>query len=131
MHCPELLTTQVSQFLVWMMCVFGVKGWTVAGQATDLANGATTVPARNLGWIPVLLAGSDAEGTPYPGAVVSPYVQSAAGNGLAAPGSQLGGAPAGSGLGTQNLGASLVLWISDTSPTGAYLSTLTLTLISL
>ena len=36
----------------------------------------------------------------------------------------------GSGLGTQHFGADLTLWMPDTSPTGTYVSTLTLTLIS-
>jgi hypothetical protein len=36
----------------------------------------------------------------------------------------------GTGLGVQNVGASLRLWMPDTSSAGTYTSTLTLTLIS-
>jgi phosphate transport system substrate-binding protein len=106
-------------------------GWTLTGQATDFTNGAITISAKNLGWSPSLApSGSDAEGPPLAGPAVSPLLQSGSGTGLAAPGVVLASAPAGSGLGTQNVTANLVWWIPDDSPTGTYASTLTLTLIS-
>lgn len=105
-------------------------GWTVTGQATDFVNGSTTIQARNLGWMPALAAGGDAEGTVNAGAAVNPYLQTATSNGLAAPGTNLAQAPPSNGLGTKNLSAQLALWMPDTSPTGTYASTLTLTLIS-
>ncbi|GAA3247620.1 substrate-binding domain-containing protein [Dactylosporangium siamense] len=106
-------------------------GWTLTGQATDFVAGATTVSGANLGWIPELVTStSDAEGTPAAGPVVIPRMQVATSNGLADPGNTLASAPAGSGLGTQNVSAAMALWIPDTAPTGTYTSTLTLTLIS-
>lgn len=106
-------------------------GWTVSGQASDFVNGATTVTAKNLGWGPALVAaGSDAEGAVHAGAAINPQLQVAASNGLTSPGGNLAQAPATAGLGTQNLSAALSLWIPDTSPTGTYASTLTLTLVS-
>jgi hypothetical protein len=103
-------------------------GWTLTGQATDFTGG---IPAKNLGWTPALVAtGSDAEGVVTAGAAVASYLANIASNGLASPGSNLATTAAGNGLGTQNLSASLELRIPDTSPTGTYASTLTLTLVS-
>jgi ABC-type phosphate transport system substrate-binding protein len=105
-------------------------GWTLTGEATDFVNGGTTVPARDLGWTPQLVpAGSDAEGVLSPGPSIGPFLSTGFTNGLAMP-LELANAAPGNGLGTQNLGATLVLWMPDTSPTGTYASTLTLTLIS-
>ncbi|GAB3865642.1 hypothetical protein ACFPIJ_24995 [Dactylosporangium cerinum] len=106
-------------------------GWTLTGQASAFVNGTTTVSAVELGWAPQLqTTGSDAEGSVTPGPQVNPRMQQ--GNSLIGlqSGSVLGSASPGSGLGTQNLRADLTLWIPDTSPTGTYVSTLTLTLIS-
>ncbi|MET7402262.1 substrate-binding domain-containing protein, partial [Dactylosporangium sp. NPDC005572] len=105
-------------------------GWTVTGQATDLTNGAATVPARDVGWAPALVtAGSDAEGDPVAGPAVPPNLAAPASPGLATA-CLLATAPAGGGLGTQRLGAAMELWMPDTSPKGGYTGTLTLTLIS-
>jgi ABC-type phosphate transport system substrate-binding protein len=103
-------------------------GWTLTGQAADFA-GPVPVPATDLGWTPAL-AGGDAEGPPSAGPLVAPLLQSGTGSGLGQPGAVLAIAPAGTGLGDQNVGASLTWWIPDTSPTGTYTSILTLTLIS-
>ncbi|MEV6923167.1 substrate-binding domain-containing protein [Dactylosporangium sp. NPDC051485] len=108
----------------------GQPGWTLSGQSTDFVNGATTVSAAHFGWKPALVAaGSDAEGIPVAGPAIAPRMQVPGSLGLAGV-SLLAGAPGGSGLGTQHVGADMVLWIPDTSPTGTYTSTLTLTLIS-
>lgn len=105
-----------------------VPGWTVTGQASDFSGG---ISAKNLGWSPALVsAGSDAEGAVVAGPSISSILKVGSSNGLAAPGGDLGSAAPGNGLGTQNLGASLELRIPDTSPTGTYASTLTLTLVS-
>ncbi len=103
-------------------------GWTVSGQASDFSGG---ISAKNLGWFPSLVsAGSDAEGAVTAGSVISSILKNALSNGLASPGGNLASAASGNGLGTQNLAASLELRIPDTSPTGTYASTLTLTLVS-
>lgn len=108
-----------------------VPGWTLTGQATDFVNGATTVPARHLGWTPALVVpGSDAEGTPVAGPQARPALWQPSSTGLAEPGTVLARAPAGSGLGVQKVAADLVLWMPDTAPKGTYTATLTLTLIS-
>ncbi|MFG2043445.1 substrate-binding domain-containing protein [Dactylosporangium sp. NPDC048998] len=109
----------------------GQPGWTLTGQATDFVAGSTTISGEHFGWTPALIAaGSDAEGTPVAGPVVAPRMQVPASGGLAGPGGTLASSPAGSGLGTQRVGAGMLLWIPDTAPTGTYTSTLTLTLIS-
>ncbi|GAA2355030.1 substrate-binding domain-containing protein [Dactylosporangium salmoneum] len=108
----------------------GQPGWTLSGQSTDFVNGATTVSAAHFGWTPALVAaGSDAEGLPVAGPAIAPRMQVPDSLGLAGV-SMLAGAPGGSGLGTQHVRADMVLWIPDTSPTGTYTGTLTLTLIS-
>jgi ABC-type phosphate transport system substrate-binding protein len=108
----------------------GQPGWSISGQASDFHNGATVVGAENVGWAPRLVStGSDAEGTVTAGPVVAPHLQDPTSPGLSV-GSTLGTAGSGSGLGTQNVGATLQWWIPDTSPTGTYTATLTLTLIS-
>jgi hypothetical protein len=107
-------------------------GWTVTGQTADFTvpAGSTPVTARYLGWSPALVAtGSNAEGTVNAGGSTSPYLSTPASTGLSTPAS-LAKAGTGSGLGDQNLSAGLTLWIPDTSPTGSYTSTLTLTLVS-
>ncbi|MEV4509406.1 substrate-binding domain-containing protein [Dactylosporangium sp. NPDC049525] len=105
-------------------------GWTVTGQATDMVNGATTVAARNVGWSPTLVTtGSDAEGTVAPGATVPPALQDATSPGLSEAGVLARAAP-GTGLGVQQVGATMRLWMPDTSPKGHYTGMLTLTLIS-
>ncbi|GAA3191612.1 hypothetical protein GCM10010532_007800 [Dactylosporangium siamense] len=109
----------------------GMPGWTLVGQATDFVNGATAVPARNLGWTPALVGpGSDAEGSPTAGPPVTPALGQASSTGLAEPGTVLAAAPPGSGLGVQRVAADLALWMPDTSAKGTYTATLTLTLIS-
>jgi ABC-type phosphate transport system substrate-binding protein len=105
-------------------------GWTLTGEATDFVNGRTTVPANDLGWTPQLVpSGSDAEGVLSRGPSVGPFLSTGYTNGLATP-LELANAAPGNGLGTEQVGAELVLWVPDTSPTGTYASTLTLTLIS-
>jgi hypothetical protein len=107
----------------------GQTGWTLTGQASDFV-GPAQVSAKNLGWNPALVAaGSDAEGAVAAGPSVDSMFKTASSNGLSTA-NNLAKAPAGAGLGTQNLSAGLELRIPDTSPTGTYTSTLTLTLIS-
>jgi ABC-type phosphate transport system substrate-binding protein len=103
-------------------------GWTLTGQAADFT-GPAPISAANLGWTPAL-AGGDAEGSPSAGPAVAPLLSSGTGTGLGPPGTVLAFAPAGSGLGNQGIAANLTWWIPDTSPTGTYASTMTLTLIS-
>lgn len=105
------------------------SGWTVTGQAADFVNGGTTISAKNLGWTPVLNAGGDAEGTIGLGNVVNSTLQTPASLGLSGVNDLAVAAP-NNGLGTANLGAALDFRIPDTSATGLYTSTLTLTLIS-
>ncbi|WP_344613130.1 Ig-like domain-containing protein [Dactylosporangium salmoneum] len=104
-------------------------GWTLNGQAADFVNGTTTVTGSNLGWTPALATGGDAEGTLGAGNSVDSKLKTASSDGLHTS-SLFAHAGAGNGLGTQNLSASLELRIPDTSPTGLYQSTLTLTLVS-
>ncbi|MER7005143.1 Ig-like domain repeat protein [Dactylosporangium sp. NPDC000555] len=104
-------------------------GWTLNGQASDFVSGSTTVTASNLGWTPALATGSDAEGTPAAGSAVDSKLKTAGSDGLHTS-SLFAKAAQGNGLGTQHLSASLELRIPDTSPTGLYQSTLTLTLVS-
>jgi hypothetical protein len=107
-------------------------GWTVTGQSADFAvpTGSQPVTGKYLGWSPALVTtGSNAEGTVTAGGSTSPYLSAPASAGLSTP-VNLAKATAGSGLGDQNLSAGLLLWIPDTSPTGSYTSTLTLTLVS-
>ena len=108
----------------------GQPGWTVTGQSSGFANGSIPIPAANLGWTPALVpANSDAEGSVAAGPIVQSLLAAAASKGLSEP-VKLASAPAGAGLGTQNLGAAMELRIPDTSPTGTYTGTLTLTLVS-
>ncbi|WP_432985918.1 Ig-like domain repeat protein [Dactylosporangium sp. CA-233914] len=104
-------------------------GWTLNGQAADFVNGSTTVTASNLGWTPALATGGDAEGVLGAGTPVDSKLKTANSDGLHTS-SLFAHAGAGNGLGTQNLSANLELRIPDTSPTGLYQSTLTLTLVS-
>jgi hypothetical protein len=108
----------------------GQPGWAVTGQVSDLTGTGSRVPAGNLGWTPVLAKGSDAEGTVTAGTGVDPVLKTAASRGLGAPGTMLATAPSGSGLGVENLSASVVLWLPDTTPSGVFTGTLTLTLTS-
>jgi len=101
----------------------------VTGQTTSFANGAVTVPAADLGWTPAVATGGDAEGTVTAGPSVASALAAKSSSGLSTPG-KLASVAAGSGLGTANLGSGLELRIPDTSPTGTYTSTLTLTLVS-
>ena len=108
----------------------GEPGWTVTGQATAFVNGPVTIPASNLGWVPTLVTtGSDAEGSVAAGGALASSLAQASSTGLSQPG-KLASAAAANGLGAQNLGSTLELRIPDTSPTGSYTSTLTLTLVS-
>ena len=104
-------------------------GWTVTGQSTSFANGAITVPAAYLGWTPAVATGGDAEGTVTAGPSIASALASTSSSGLSAP-AKLASVATGSGLGTANLSSGLELRIPDTSPTGTYASTLTLTLVS-
>jgi hypothetical protein len=105
-------------------------GWAVTGQLSALT-APSGVTARHLGWAPSLVtAGSDAEGTVTAGPAIDPLLKTPASNGLAAPGAVLASTVAGSGLGTQHLGASFALWLPDTTPVGLLTATLTLTLVS-
>ncbi|MFC5008143.1 Ig-like domain repeat protein [Dactylosporangium cerinum] len=103
-------------------------GWTLNGQAADFRNGQTVVPATNLGWVPAA-SGGDAEGTVAAGSAVDSKLKTATSNGLQTS-SQFAKAAPGNGLGTKDLTSALELRIPDTSPTGLYTSTLTLTLVS-
>ncbi len=99
-----------------------------AGQRSSVPSG---VSARHLGWAPSLVAaGSDAEGTVTAGPAVDPVLKTPASKGLAAPGAVLASTAAGSGMGTQHLGASFALWVPDNTPVGLITATLTLTLVS-
>ncbi|OLB79971.1 MAG: hypothetical protein AUI14_08680 [Actinobacteria bacterium 13_2_20CM_2_71_6] len=109
---------------------YAQPGWSLTGQASDLTTGAAAVPAKDVGWVPALAAGSDAEGTVTAGPTVEPGLKVPQSKGLAAPGTSLASAPAGSGLGTERVAAVLRLWIPDTSPAGVFTGTLTLTLTS-
>lgn len=103
-------------------------GWTLNGQAASFVNGQTNYPASYLGWSPAL-AGGDAEGTVTPGAAVDSRLKTPTSDGLLT--SKLfARAASGNGLGTQNVSSGFELRIPDTSPTGVYASTLTVTLIS-
>lgn len=104
------------------------SGWTVTGQASPFINGSTTFGADHVGWIPAL-AGGDAEGTLSAGSPVDSILKTASSTGLTNNNNLAKAAP-GNGLGTENLSAAMELRIPDTSPTGLYTSTLTLTLIS-
>jgi hypothetical protein len=105
-------------------------GWTLNGQASSFVNGSTVYPASYLGWTPALVAaGSDAEGTVNAGAFIDSILKTASSDGLLTS-KTFAKAPAGNGLGTQNVSASFELRIPDTSPTGTYTSTLTVTLVS-
>ncbi|WP_238007549.1 substrate-binding domain-containing protein [Dactylosporangium sp. AC04546] len=107
-----------------------MPGWSVTGRATDLVSGGTTVAARNVGWFPALVsAGSDAEGAVVAGPLVRPNLEDAASTGLEGA-ALLASAAQDAGLGTQQLAATMALWMPDTSPKGGYTGTLTLTLIS-
>jgi len=104
-------------------------GWTLNGQAASFVNGSTTFPASYLGWSPTLATGGDAEGTVTPGAAVDSFLKTATSDGLLT--SKLfAKAAVGNGLGTQNVSSGFELRIPDTSPTGTYTSTLTVTLVS-
>jgi hypothetical protein len=104
-------------------------GWTLSGGAMDIV-GPTKVAASNLGWVPTLVAGSDAEGSPQAGPAVGPAPQKGSGGGLGAPGSRLAFAPFGSGLGIERVSAVITLQVPATEPIGSYSGTLTLTLTS-
>ena len=103
-------------------------GWTVTGQASNFVNGSTTITADHVGWTPAAPSG-DAEGVVTAGAAVASVLATITSHGLGQT-TNLGAAAVGSGLGTANLKSDLDLRIPDTSPTGLYNSTLTLTLIS-
>ncbi|WP_432980195.1 substrate-binding domain-containing protein [Dactylosporangium sp. CA-233914] len=103
-------------------------GWQLVGRMSDMTSEQTSIPAHDLGWVPQAGPGGDAEGTVTIGGTVAPGMRAVGSPGLGE-GQMLGAAPAGSGLGTQPLGARMELWMPDTSPTGRYSGTLTLTLI--
>jgi hypothetical protein len=104
-------------------------GWTLTGQAANFA-GPTAITADRLGWTPALVAaGSDAEGSLTAGGSVNSFLKDSTSQGLSVT-RTFAKAPAGTGLGTQNLGSDFELRIPDTSPQGVYASTLTLTLVS-
>jgi hypothetical protein len=106
------------------------NGWTLTGQLGNFA-GPSTFDSSNVGWSPALASGGDAEGAAniVAGTAINPHLETVGSNGIVA-GSKLASAPTGSGLGTQNLSAGVSLWIPDTSASGSYTSTLTLTLVS-
>ncbi|MEN3310123.1 MAG: hypothetical protein V7603_6325 [Micromonosporaceae bacterium] len=105
-------------------------GWTVSGQSSNFTvpTGSAAVTANFLGWTPGTPTG-DAEGTVAAGPATKPSLSQTTSAGLSTS-TNLAKAATGSGLGTENLSASLSLWIPDTSPTGTYQSTVTLTLVS-
>lgn len=104
-------------------------GWTLTGEAIDIV-GPTKVAASNFGWVPTLVAGSDAEGSPKAGPAVGPAPQKGSGGGLGAPVGNLAFAPFGSGLGTERVSAVITLQVPATELIGTYSGTLTLTLTS-
>lgn len=104
-------------------------GWTLTADATDFT-GPAPVTAADLGWTPRLVAaGSDSEGSVLAGDAIAAALASVASTGLSES-RIMGSAGPGSGLGTTNLGATLIWWVPDTTPQGTYTSTLTLTLTS-
>lgn len=105
------------------------QGWTLNGQAGNFVNGGNTVTSSDLGWTPALATGSDAEGVVTAGTAQDSMLKTATSDGLHTSRVFAQAAP-GNGLGTENLSTGLELRIPDTSPTGTYTSTLTLTLVS-
>ncbi len=104
-------------------------GWSLTAEASDFT-GPVPVPAADLGWSPFLVhPGTNVDGTVTPGPTVSSGLATAGSAGLSVV-RALASAVPGNGLGTAQVGASLTLWMPDTSPLGAYSSTLTLTLVS-
>ncbi len=103
-------------------------GWSLTADASDFT-GPVDVPASDLGWSPFLtVPGTDADGTVTPGVQVPSALAASGTDGLSVIRTLSSAAP-GNGLGTAQVGASLTLWIPDTSPPGGYTSTLTLTLV--
>jgi Big-like domain-containing protein len=104
-------------------------GWTLTGQASNFT-GPAAITATQLGWVPAKVAtGSDAEGTVNAGPSTDSSLKTVGSKGLSTP-TNLAQAPAGNGLGTQNVSAALELRITDQSQQGTYTSTLTLTLLT-
>ena len=107
-------------------------GWSVAGQEsvfTGPGTPAATIPANSLGWTPAFVG--SAVGGAVIGAAVAP---SGANTGSTGPGlgtaATLALAHAGTGIGTNNVNAGLLLDIPSTTPPGAYTGTMTITFVS-
>lgn len=100
----------------------GDGGWTVSGQAKDLAAGSQVLRARHLGWTPGLL-------TTKPGVTPGSPVASVlgGGEGLAAP-ATLATATADGRLGTTDLTAELALEVPVDTRAGEYAGALTVSL---
>jgi hypothetical protein len=100
-------------------------GWSVSGQESDFAGSGTaagsTISGNQLGWTPT--------GTPAGGATLGPVVAPGS-PGLGATAGILAQAHAGSGSGTSNLSANLLLDIPASAAAGPYAGTLTLTAVT-
>lgn len=100
-------------------------GWTVSAQVGDFTAGAETLRGGSLGWTPVV--NQQAEGA---GVVAGPSVPSgfSGGDGLSAV-SVLASAEPGTGFGSSELGAGLVIEAPTTLRPGTYTATITFTVI--
>jgi hypothetical protein len=105
-------------------------GWSVSGQQSVFTGpGTNTIPANSLGWTPAFV------GSAVGGAVIGPVVAPVgADTGSTGPGlgtaATLALAHAGTGIGTNNVNAGLLLDIPATTPPGAYSGTMTITYVS-
>lgn len=100
----------------------GNLGWNVNGSAGDFTNAAgDKIGGQYLGWTPKVISQESVQNVTAGGVVVP-------GAGLTAA-HLLGSAPAGSSLGTAQLGAGLVLQAPTSTKPGTYNTTLTLTAI--
>lgn len=93
-------------------------GWTLTASSTDFT-GPATIPGTVLGITPELVAQDE-------GVTVTPGPAVPAGTGFTA-GTTLATAPAGSGTGTSQVGADLTFEAPTSTPPGAYVSTVTVT----
>lgn len=100
-------------------------GWTVSGQVGEFSSGGSSFGSEHLGWSPAVVGQDDGQDATAGGSVAP---GSAAGDGLSAS-RPLASAPAGSGLGTADLGGGLDLHVPTSTDPGTYSATLTLTAI--
>jgi hypothetical protein len=95
-----------------------LPGWSVTGQASNLTAAGQPISGTQLGWIP---AGSLVGGAKL-GSPVAPGHP-----GLGSAGAVLAAAAPGSGIGTDTLGAELLLAVPAGAESGPYSGTLTIT----